>query len=56
MKDVVLIRRFSEEPYLFPPKLLSEMYDVSLRTIYNVINYETYFYVVPDLYEDLVLS
>lgn len=32
-------------------KRLAELFKVSLRTIYNVISYETYFDLVPDLWE-----
>jgi hypothetical protein len=49
-QEVIMIRKLSQSDH-FPPKRLAELFEVSLRTIYNVLSYETYFYLVPDLYK-----
>lgn len=45
--EVVLLRRLWGESELFPVKRLSELFGVSLRTAYGVINYEVYENVIP---------
>jgi hypothetical protein len=50
-EEVVLMRKLYAGSSLFSVKWLSELFGVSLRTAYNVINYEVYENVIPDRYQ-----
>ncbi len=47
--EVLEIRTLFQREF-YSAKTLAEQFNVSLRTIYYVINYETYFDLVPELY------